>query len=584
MDPTEATTTPACAALSIQQQQPQQQQRSWSSSKCSLQKSTEKLLDVASSLQPWLQDENPVDSDDASLPRYHQRLVRRPVVPGEEIRYRCRCQFQMIVSPPSDPSSNNNKPMVCYAVRRNHTPVILSETDDEFQVANPRIQRVMPQLLHCLNEDGAADRCSSGDSNGFRFRNLRCHLTSVSFASSWSDSASVERERNELDNRHRHVNRNDCFSGGDCVVTLHYDAPLLDESAWKQEAKWVAQALQLAQLTGRSKKRLMRAWEANDDDGVVLLRDTLWIVVPPPPTSSSQCIFVSSTNTLTSFPNTSRKKEGWQVRLKPPQRENDAKNNQDSTGNVISVHYEKPQDAFCHPNATVMCQALEWILNQLSAILAMASYSSSSPSATSSHARRRVNLLELYCGMGAHTVALASAFRQRNKLYRDNNENSQDEHPLTLDSIVALELDQRLVRALRRNCQLNHLPWYSADQDSTSLIDQDNGLTIQIVCDDAGKYSKKKKNQPSLHGVQASDLDILLVDPPRQGLDPHVCQLALHGSYDHLLYISCGRAALVRDLGLLSEAFEIVDCTLLDLFPGTTSVESLVHLQRRTSA
>ena len=50
--------------------------------------------------------------------------------------------------------------------------------------------------------------------------------------------------------------------------------------------------------------------------------------------------------------------------------------------------------------------------------------------------------------------------------------------------------------------------------------------------------------------------------------------------FQHILYISCGRDALVRDLERLSEDFVAEDCTLLDLFPGTRSVESLVHLRR----
>jgi tRNA/tmRNA/rRNA uracil-C5-methylase (TrmA/RlmC/RlmD family) len=71
----------------------------------------------------------------------------------------------------------------------------------------------------------------------------------------------------------------------------------------------------------------------------------------------------------------------------------------------------------------------------------------------------------------------------------------------------------------------------------------------------------------------------LLVDPPRSGLHESVCRLA--AGVMHILYISCGHEALLRDLNILGEMFEVVDCVLLDLFPGTRSVESLVHLQRR---
>ena len=76
----------------------------------------------------------------------------------------------------------------------------------------------------------------------------------------------------------------------------------------------------------------------------------------------------------------------------------------------------------------------------------------------------------------------------------------------------------------------------------------------------------------------------MLVDPPRQGLDPQVINLAVHGLYKHLIYISCGADALARDLKALSEYFEVADMCLTDLFPRTDSVESLVHLRRKKAS
>ena len=102
--------------------------------------------------------------------------------------------------------------------------------------------------------------------------------------------------------------------------------------------------------------------------------------------------------------------------------------------------------------------------------------------------------------------------------------------------------------------------------------------TVEIVLADAAVWAR---DYSSASGSSIADFDILLVDPPRQGLDERVCRMAIEGSFQHFLYISCGRDALVRDLDLLSNDFEVVDCTLLDLFPQTDAVESLVHLQRR---
>jgi len=75
---------------------------------------------------------------------------------------------------------------------------------------------------------------------------------------------------------------------------------------------------------------------------------------------------------------------------------------------------------------------------------------------------------------------------------------------------------------------------------------------------------------------------ILLVDPPRMGLGETVCNFAIQqDSFTDILYISCGRNALQQDLNRLLISYYIADCQLLDLFPRTNAVETLVHLKRR---
>lgn len=127
-----------------------------------------------------------------------------------------------------------------------------------------------------------------------------------------------------------------------------------------------------------------------------------------------------------------------------------------------------------------------------------------------------------------------------------------------LEGITAVELDNRLVDACIKNIQMNKL------ED-----------IIQVAQEDAGAWAKSSQKKKSL------GYDIILVDPPRHGLDDQVCRMVLEGSFRHFLYISCGHQALLRDLGKLSSSYEVVDCAQLDLFPRTDSIETLVHLQRR---
>jgi len=92
------------------------------------------------------------------------------------------------------------------------------------------------------------------------------------------------------------------------------------------------------------------------------------------------------------------------------------------------------------------------------------------------------------------------------------------------------------------------------------------------------KHAKQISNGKNSY----NEFDILLVDPPRQGLDTTVCEMAMKGTFSHVIYISCGRRSLLRDLKLLCTAFDIEDLAIIDLFPGTDAVETLLHLKRKT--
>lgn len=79
-------------------------------------------------------------------------------------------------------------------------------------------------------------------------------------------------------------------------------------------------------------------------------------------------------------------------------------------------------------------------------------------------------------------------------------------------------------------------------------------------------------------GVKA---DIVVVDPPRKGCDEAVIETLLEMAPKHIAYVSCKVSTLARDLKLLSEKYEIVSVTPVDLFPHTTHVEccSLLKLK-----
>jgi len=76
-------------------------------------------------------------------------------------------------------------------------------------------------------------------------------------------------------------------------------------------------------------------------------------------------------------------------------------------------------------------------------------------------------------------------------------------------------------------------------------------------------------------------IDAVIVDPPRRGLTTRVIERLLGMNMSTLVYVSCNPKTLVRDLELLTPAFEVRSLRLVDLFPRTDHVEAVAMLRRR---
>lgn len=75
--------------------------------------------------------------------------------------------------------------------------------------------------------------------------------------------------------------------------------------------------------------------------------------------------------------------------------------------------------------------------------------------------------------------------------------------------------------------------------------------------------------------------DLLLVDPPRIGLDARVCESIAKGGPGVVVYVSCDPATLARDLKRLAEHdYRVASVLAFDLFPQTPHVETVVRLER----
>src|SRR6185312_16064600 len=83
--------------------------------------------------------------------------------------------------------------------------------------------------------------------------------------------------------------------------------------------------------------------------------------------------------------------------------------------------------------------------------------------------------------------------------------------------------------------------------------------------------------------TEASKLrpDLIVVDPPRAGLERTVSRALAKLHPQEAVYVSCDPATLARDLReLTSNGYEITQMHLLDLFPQTFHIETCTVLRR----
>jgi 23S rRNA (uracil1939-C5)-methyltransferase len=144
------------------------------------------------------------------------------------------------------------------------------------------------------------------------------------------------------------------------------------------------------------------------------------------------------------------------------------------------------------------------------------------------------SVLDLYCGIGNFTLALA-----RNS-----------------GRAVGVEGDKGLVDRARHNAGLNEVR--NAEFHVADLA---------------------RPLEPTLPWLRESYTHVLL-DPPRAGASEVLASISRLNP-QRVLYISCHPGSLARDLGLLvhEHGMSLVAAGVLDMFPHTTHVESLAILE-----
>ncbi len=108
--------------------------------------------------------------------------------------------------------------------------------------------------------------------------------------------------------------------------------------------------------------------------------------------------------------------------------------------------------------------------------------------------------------------------------------------------------------------------------DSANVNKKLNNITnVDFICNDIEKEIKNLK----------TPFDVVVVDPPRRGLEKNMINLLNKTKPKTIVYVSCNPATLGRDLQLLEDVYEIVVATPVDMFSQNHHVETVVKLVRK---
>ena len=279
---------------------------------------------------------------------------------------------------------------------------------NEFSIAAPKIQKLMPVLLSQINDDFI----------------LRQKLFGIEFLTTLS---------------------------GEALITLLYHKKL--DQRWEQSASRI-QELMDTMIVGRSKKQK-----------IILMND-----------------YVT---------------EEFNVGMR-------------------TLFYRQVESTFTQPNGEVNIKMLSWAHQQTRC--------------------SQADLLEIYCGSGNFTLALANNFRK----------------------VLAVEISKLSIRTAKHNASLNGIA-------NTAFVRM-SSKELTEAFDRVRPFRRLKDIN-----LDEYNFSTVLVDPPRSGLDPATISLIVR--YQTIVYFSCNQVSLMRNLSEILSTHTIAAVAIFDQFPWTDHLE-----------
>ena len=119
--------------------------------------------------------------------------------------------------------------------------------------------------------------------------------------------------------------------------------------------------------------------------------------------------------------------------------------------------------------------------------------------------------------------------------------------------VIGVEIVEEAVEAARKNAELNSLH------------------NCEFIAGDVLKVIDEIEEKP----------DIIILDPPRDGIHPKALDKIIRYGVEHILYISCKPTSLVRDLEVfLERGYQVERAVAVDMFPWTSGVETVALLSK----
>lgn len=140
-------------------------------------------------------------------------------------------------------------------------------------------------------------------------------------------------------------------------------------------------------------------------------------------------------------------------------------------------------------------------------------------------------VLDLYCGTGTITSIVSKYVKK----------------------VIGIEIVEDAIIDAKENLKINNIS------------------NVKFICGDATKEINKIKEK----------VDVVIVDPPRKGIDRKAIAIMKKLSPKKIVYVSCNPVTMARDLSYLNDSYDVKKVVPVDMFPNTSHVETVCVLERK---